>query len=211
MTRKIVLWVVLVSASAGMALQTSLRVRAQEDRLNEIHRAVASEQERIRVLTAEWHMLKSPARLEELASRHLDTLGRIAPTQMEKLEDLPTPDTVALADAAGVTADVVKEDVVKAADAPIVVAAAPAPMLAPVAKPVAATPPQPVRTATPVRAPVARETVATPARAAPVPRAHDELGALIAREGAKPAGIGDLIARETETPRVVLASTGRTR
>lgn len=99
MTRKIVLWVVLVSASAGMALHTSLRVRAQEDRLNEIHRAIASEQDRIRVLTAEWHMLKSPARLEELASRHIDSLGRISPKQMATLESIPTPDTLAVADA----------------------------------------------------------------------------------------------------------------
>ena len=91
MTRRVVVCIALVCVAAGMTLNTSLRVRTSEDRLAEVNAAIAQEEERIRVLTAEWHMLKSPARLETLATRHIENLGQIKPEQMASLADIPAP------------------------------------------------------------------------------------------------------------------------
>ncbi len=93
MIRHIIIWVLLVSVSATVALNTSWRVRTQEQRLEKIHNSIEAEQDRIRVLTAEWHTLKSPARLDALVARHLPQLIRITPNQMlamNQVAALPT-------------------------------------------------------------------------------------------------------------------------
>jgi hypothetical protein len=63
-------------------------VQAQEDQLFRINRAILAEQEAIHVLHAEWNYMNQPARLQALASRHLD-LQPMKPGQLGTLADLP--------------------------------------------------------------------------------------------------------------------------
>lgn len=128
MIRHIIIWVLLVSVSATVALNTSWRVRTQEQRLEKIHNSIEAEQDRIRVLTAEWHTLKSPARLDALVARHLPQLIRITPNQMlamNQVAALPTGEdesvTVAIQD---VVPDIKKADKKAIADTTVKSAAA---------------------------------------------------------------------------------------
>jgi hypothetical protein len=91
MTRNILLCVGLLAMAAGMALTSSNNVKNQEDQLAQINRDISSEQERIRVLTAEWHTLKTPERLETLTQRHLNDLQPATPKQVATLASLLDP------------------------------------------------------------------------------------------------------------------------
>lgn len=91
MIRRYVVWIGLVTIAAGVVLHMSMQTRAQQDRLAEVNEQIKSEQDRIRVLTAEWHSLKNPERLEALARRHLDGYTAIKPLQMAALADVPDP------------------------------------------------------------------------------------------------------------------------
>lgn len=66
----------VVFALAGLAgavlLHTSQNVQHAEERLAGIEREVQKEEEKIRMLRAEWASLNSPARLERLADEFLD-------------------------------------------------------------------------------------------------------------------------------------------
>lgn len=70
-------------------MHTGLRTRGQEEKLAQLNAQIKAEEERIRVLTAEWHQLKNPERLEALIKRHMPELDSVAPTQMASLVDLP--------------------------------------------------------------------------------------------------------------------------
>lgn len=121
MTRKIVICVSLLALAAGLALSSSNNVKEQEDQLAQINRDIASEQDRIRVLTAEWHTLKTPERLEDLTARHLPDMHPSTPKQVATLAslldplpvaaDTPSPASVASAPAVATT----KPDLVAAA------------------------------------------------------------------------------------------------
>jgi hypothetical protein len=91
MNRKIVIWGALVALTAGVVLQTGLRTRGQEEKLAQLNAQIKAEEERIRVLTAEWHQLKTPERLEALVKRHMPELDTASPAQMASLVDLPDP------------------------------------------------------------------------------------------------------------------------
>lgn len=151
MTRRYAVWIGLVTITAAIVLNTSLQTRQQQDRLSEITSAIKAEEERIRVLTAEWHSLKTPERLEALAARHLPGYTAIKPLQLAALSDVP--------------------DRLPEADAPVAVASAapveaPKPaVIAPVTRQVASVPP-----------PRARPAATRPATDKP-----DELARLIAR------------------------------
>lgn len=123
MTRKIVICVSLLAMAAGLALSSSNNVKEQEDQLAQINRDIAGEQERIRVLTAEWHTLKTPERLEELTARHLTDLHPSTPKQVATLASLLDPLPVAADAPAPVS---VASAPVAAESKPSLVAAAPA-------------------------------------------------------------------------------------
>jgi len=68
----------------------------QAERLAKIRMEIRREQDLIANLRAEWSKLDSPARIQELASRHLKGLRIIDPRQFDKLDRLPErpPDLV---------------------------------------------------------------------------------------------------------------------
>lgn len=164
MNPKYITWISLITLAAGIVLHTSMLTRAQEDHLALINREVAQEEERIRILTAEWHSLKAPERLESLAQRHLKGYGTIKPAQLVSLGDVPerlaVPETTAIATAAPTATPSKPVQVATASTA-----AKPAPRIQAQAKPVAA--PKPVAVA------AAKRPAAAPA---PV---KDEMAALI--------------------------------
>ena len=186
MIRRIITWTALVISVAGMVLNTSLEARQQQDRLAEINREINAEQERIRVLTAEWHSLKNPERLEALARRHLQGYGTIKPMQMAALDAIP---------------EHLPEVTAPAASNVAAVAVQPSRQVASVVPP----------RAQPAARPIARPTIRPAVTPAPAQR-RDELATLIAqadapaataatretpRENARPDdGIRTLIERE---------------
>lgn len=183
MTRKYVIWFGLVGIAAGVVLNTSMQTRQQQDRLAAVTREITAEQERIRVLTAEWHSLKTPDRLEALARRHLQGYGAIKPMQMAGLADVPDrlPEAVA---------------------APEVNVAAAAPAAAPA-----------VRQTASVAPPRARPASRPAARPAPAPAPQDDVAQLIARNTAPTAapaasddGIRTIIERDQPARGVLWAS-----
>ena len=89
MKRQHIVWGALVLMTGAVVLNTSMKTRVQEDRLAQINREIASEQERIRVLTAEWHSLKSPDRIEALTRRYIKDMNTIKPVQIASLADIP--------------------------------------------------------------------------------------------------------------------------
>ena len=65
------LFVVLAGALSFGLYVVKHRVIALESRLNDINRGIARDMRAIHVLRAEWSYLNEPARLRDLASRHL--------------------------------------------------------------------------------------------------------------------------------------------
>jgi cell division protein FtsL len=82
------LWALLVGVSGYAMFQVKYEVVQLEDELTHLNRQITADQEQIRVLGAEWSFLNQPARLEQLAKRHL-TLGPITPQQIGRIEQLP--------------------------------------------------------------------------------------------------------------------------
>lgn len=67
------------------------RVVEHEGRLTEINRGIARDQQAIHVLRAEWSYLNEPARLRDLAGRHLGMTSATG-AQFGTLPALPTAD-----------------------------------------------------------------------------------------------------------------------
>ena len=89
MLRKTDLLLLSFVAVAGVALfHTSYQVQGLREELSNLDRQIASENDGIQVLKAEWSFLNDPARLEQLASSHL-TLKPITATQIAGFEALP--------------------------------------------------------------------------------------------------------------------------
>ncbi|HUH83215.1 MAG TPA: hypothetical protein VLX85_01320 [Stellaceae bacterium] len=82
------LWALLVAASGYVMFQVKYQVVQLEDELAHVNRLIDGDREQIRVLDAEWSFLNQPARLAELAKRHLK-LSPITPTQISRLDQLP--------------------------------------------------------------------------------------------------------------------------
>ena len=96
-----ILWALLVAASGYAMFEVKYEVMQLEDELARSNRQIASGQEQIRVLNAEWSFLNQPARLDQLAKRFL-SLAPIAASQVGRLDTLPwrpptPPATVAAA------------------------------------------------------------------------------------------------------------------
>ena len=89
MTRVAGLLFFLTAASAALFLFfIKQEVREMEEELGIVHRNILRHQEAIRVLKTEWSYLNQPARIADLAGRHLD-LRPLTARQFVRLEDLP--------------------------------------------------------------------------------------------------------------------------
>jgi hypothetical protein len=138
---------------------------------------IKSEEDRTRVLTAEWHQLKNPERLEALVKRHMPELDSVSPPQLASLVDIP--------------------DRLPSADVPV--AEAPAPKLTepPKEKTLAVKVSLAKKVAPPVRphiVPIVQKVKPTPPR--------DELAELISRHGGDDDEVLTVI--DHEPPRGVL-------
>jgi cell division protein FtsL len=65
------LWVVLLVIAGGTVMRVSYQVRHVEQHLSELNRDTRVEQDRLRVLNAEWDTLNDPQRIDTLAKRYL--------------------------------------------------------------------------------------------------------------------------------------------
>lgn len=81
--------VLLAVVTAGL-YGIAQRVQHLEREAARLERAIAREQNAIRVLRAEWAYLTEPARLQELSARFLD-LAPVPARQMASLSELPGP------------------------------------------------------------------------------------------------------------------------
>ena len=210
MNRRFVLVAALALMAGAMVLNTSLKTRVQEDRLAQINREIASEQERIRVLTAEWHSLKSPGRIEALTRRYIKDMNTIKPVQIASLADipdrLPEPETPAptLAQADTKTETVSKPVQLASAAKPATRSTAPA-------TPARATA-RPAQTIVASAKPAAPKPVATTTASATIDdSASDQVASLINQQSAPAAPkdeISFIIERDSQPrqPDVVTAS-----
>ncbi len=89
MTRIAGLLIFLTAAGAALFLfHIKQEVREMEEELGIVHRDILRHQEAIRVLKTEWSYLNQPARIADLAGRHLD-LRSLTARQFVRLDDLP--------------------------------------------------------------------------------------------------------------------------
>ena len=65
------LWVALLFIAGGTVMHVSYQVRHVEQRLSELNRDTRLEQDKLRILGAEWDTLNDPQRIDELSKRHL--------------------------------------------------------------------------------------------------------------------------------------------
>lgn len=85
----IVLVVAVVALSIGL-YDIKYRAEAAEKRARQAERDIASEQEGIRVLRAEWSYLNQPERVQELAQRYTK-LEALKASQIGSFSDVPMP------------------------------------------------------------------------------------------------------------------------
>jgi cell division protein FtsL len=89
MTRIAGLLLFLTAATAALFLfYIKQQVRELEEELGIVHSDILKHQEAIHVLKTEWSYLNRPARIAELAGRHLD-LRPLTAEQFVRLEELP--------------------------------------------------------------------------------------------------------------------------
>ncbi len=89
MTRIAGLLFFLTAASAALFLfHIKQEVRELKQELGIAHRGILRHQEAIQVLKTEWSYLNRPARIAELANRHLE-LQPLAANQFVHIEELP--------------------------------------------------------------------------------------------------------------------------
>jgi len=72
MTRSMIVWLVLTVAAGTGLFVVKHAVQDLEEQLARLDGEIRRDQEAIHVLNAEWSYLTRPARLSELAARHLD-------------------------------------------------------------------------------------------------------------------------------------------
>ena len=82
------LWLALIALASLGTFQLKYRVQAQEQELTKLDRQIQRDRDAIQVLHAEWAHLNDPARLSDLARRHLD-LAPVAGVQITTFDALP--------------------------------------------------------------------------------------------------------------------------
>ena len=83
-----VLLLLLADALSMTLFLVKYQVQDLDDELIGLNRSVVDERETIHVLNAEWSHLNNPARLQELAIRHLGMMP-VEPGQLSSLDDIP--------------------------------------------------------------------------------------------------------------------------
>jgi cell division protein FtsL len=83
-------------AAAAYVYKIKFESTRQAERIAKVRTEIRQEQDAIASLRAEWSKLETPARIQELAKRHLTTLRPIEPRQFDTLRNLPErpPDLV---------------------------------------------------------------------------------------------------------------------
>jgi cell division protein FtsL len=83
-------------AAAAYVYKIKFESTRQAERLAKVRMEIRQEQDAIAALRAEWSKLETPARIQDLAKRHLTTLRPIEPRQFDTLRNLPErpPDLV---------------------------------------------------------------------------------------------------------------------
>ncbi len=83
-------------AAAAYVYKIKFELTRQAERLAKLRMEIRLEQDAIASLRAEWSKLDTPARIQELAKRHLSTMKSIDPRQIDTLRSLPErpPDLV---------------------------------------------------------------------------------------------------------------------
>ena len=83
-----ILGLVVAAVAALFLFAVKQEVSQMEDDLRAIHRNILAQQEAIQVLETEWSYLNQPARIADLAKRHLG-LQPISAARIVRLDDLP--------------------------------------------------------------------------------------------------------------------------
>jgi cell division protein FtsL len=91
-----ILVIAALVAAAAYVYKIKFESTRQAERLAKVRMEIRQEQDSIASLRAEWSKLDAPARIQELAQRHLTTLRPIDPRQIDTLRNLPErpPDLV---------------------------------------------------------------------------------------------------------------------
>ena len=84
----ILIWLVAIVVAALGLFHVKYQVQRLEEELDLEHRSILHRQEAIHILKAEWSYLNQPARLSDLAERHLG-LAPLDSNRLVRLEDLP--------------------------------------------------------------------------------------------------------------------------
>jgi cell division protein FtsL len=84
----VLLWLAAIVIAAVGLFHVKYRVQRLEEELNLEHRSILHRQEAIHILKAEWSYLNQPARLSDLAERHLG-LAPLDSNRLVRLDDLP--------------------------------------------------------------------------------------------------------------------------
>ena len=75
------LWVALLMVAGGTVMHVSYQVRQVERHLSQLNRDTRQEQDKLRILSAEWDTLNDPHRIDELSKRYLSLeptpIGRV--------------------------------------------------------------------------------------------------------------------------------------
>jgi hypothetical protein len=94
MIRRVTLLGMILAIAGGVGLfLLKHEVQSMESRLAEVRRGIFQDQQATHVLKAEWTYLNDPARLRDLAARHLD-LKPIRATQIVSIDSLPRREAV---------------------------------------------------------------------------------------------------------------------
>ena len=84
----VICWLVSAPAAMLLAFQISGEVAGLEQELKAVQREILRDQEAIHVLQAEWSYLNQPAKIADMAARHLQFEPLLA-AQYVAFEDLP--------------------------------------------------------------------------------------------------------------------------
>ena len=78
------LWVALLVIAGGTVMHVSYQVRQVERHLSQLNRDTRQEQDKLRILSAEWDTLNDPHRIDELSKRYLS----LEPTPIARVVSL---------------------------------------------------------------------------------------------------------------------------
>jgi cell division protein FtsL len=82
------LWIALLVIAGGTVMHVSYQVRQVEQHLSQLNRDTRQEQDKLRILSAEWDTLNDPHRIDELSKRYL-TLEPTPIARVVSLDQLP--------------------------------------------------------------------------------------------------------------------------